>query len=103
MSWTHCPSSAHPSSWKCPNLSKWNLCCGPSRNKEDASNDSVHNDCEIRTEEPKNKFSLLLIVSRIFSRRPFLVLFLTLSLAGILCKFGLSAYGFPEFEDPYLV
>lgn len=47
--------------------------------------------------------SLLKCVARVFSKRPFVVLFLTLTFAALLTRFGISEFGFPEFEDPYLV
>lgn len=42
-------------------------------------------------------------VSKTFSRRPFLVLLVTLTVSTILSKWGVSQFGYPDFEDPYLV
>ncbi|XP_035704640.1 protein dispatched homolog 1 isoform X3 [Folsomia candida] len=79
-------------------------CCCSSSDHNSTGNGEEDNEISSRiVQDKKEKPSpALSFVAKTFSRRPFLVLFITLSVSTIVSKFGISEYGFPDFEDPYL-
>jgi hypothetical protein len=89
--------------------------CGGGKNTDGTNSNNwdidehQQQDHQIDENEPDNNKKrrpispILHCVATLFSRRPFLVLFVTLTVSIILSKLGVSQYGYPDFEDPYLV
>jgi len=73
------------------------LCCNSCQSsqsgQDEAANENLHAKCN----------PILLGLAIAFSRRPLIVLLITISLAFAITWIGLSEYGLPEFDDPYLV